>query len=48
MDKSNGIKQHVPPKHIKIAYRGKLLAPQRTLTEQGWQEGHVINAMVFE
>jgi hypothetical protein len=39
--------QHQPPKHIKIAYRGKLLAPQQSLSEQGWQEGDIVNAMVF-
>jgi hypothetical protein len=39
---------HTPPKHIKLAYRGKLLSPHRSLIDQGWQEGHVVNAMIFD
>ncbi|KAL9018283.1 MAG: hypothetical protein Q9185_004386 [Variospora sp. 1 TL-2023] len=32
---------------IKIAYMGKLLKEGESLQEQGWREGHVINALVF-
>lgn len=32
--------------HIRIAYLGKILDDRRTLTDQGWKEGHVVNALV--
>ncbi|KAF2089137.1 hypothetical protein K490DRAFT_55731 [Saccharata proteae CBS 121410] len=35
------------PQPIKIAYLGKLLHPNQTLTQQGWHDGHVVNALVF-
>ncbi|KIW13142.1 hypothetical protein PV08_08329 [Exophiala spinifera] len=31
---------------IRIAYLGKILDDRRTLSEQGWKEGHVIQALV--
>jgi len=36
-----------PPKHIKIAYMGKILKENQTLEAQGWNDGHVINGLVF-
>ncbi|KIW31313.1 uncharacterized protein PV07_02970 [Cladophialophora immunda] len=37
----------VPSKaNIRIAYLGKILDEKLTLVEQGWKEGHVINALV--
>ena len=32
---------------VKIAYLGKVLKEGETLMAQGWQEGHVVNALVF-
>jgi len=32
---------------IKVAYMGKMLVEDKTLDEQGYKEGHVVNAMVF-
>lgn len=32
---------------IKIAYMGKILKDGETLQAQGWREGHVVNALVF-
>lgn len=40
-------KQRSPPQHIKIAYLGKILDEKQSLMAQGWQEGHVLNALVF-
>ncbi|TGO48003.1 hypothetical protein BOTNAR_0498g00100 [Botryotinia narcissicola] len=37
-----------PPKHVKINYMGKLLKESSSLTAQGWQEGHIVNAWVLE
>ncbi|KIW99665.1 uncharacterized protein Z518_11078 [Rhinocladiella mackenziei CBS 650.93] len=37
----------VPSKaKIRIAYLGKILDDKLTLSEQGWKEGHVINALI--
>lgn len=37
----------VPPKaKIKIAYLGKILDDKLTLMDQGWKEGHVVNALI--
>ena len=37
----------VPSKaKIRIAYLGKILDDKLTLIEQGWKEGHVINALI--
>jgi len=33
---------------IRIAYMGKMLKDGQTLKAQGWHEGHVVNALVFE
>ena len=33
---------------IKIAYLGKIFKEGETLQAQGWREGHVINALVFQ
>ncbi|KAF2156046.1 hypothetical protein K461DRAFT_275122 [Myriangium duriaei CBS 260.36] len=35
-------------KKVKLMYLGKILAEDRSLADQGWQPGHVINALVFE
>lgn len=32
---------------VKIAYMGKILKDGETLQSQGWREGHVVNALVF-
>jgi len=32
---------------VKIAYMGKVLKDGETLQAQGWREGHVVNALVF-
>lgn len=34
-------------KKIRIAYMGKMLQETLSLPEQGWQSGHVVNALVF-
>jgi len=36
-----------PPKHIRIAYFGKILKDNQTLGAQGWKDEHVLNALVF-
>ncbi|KAI4130179.1 MAG: hypothetical protein LQ347_003489 [Umbilicaria vellea] len=33
---------------VKIAYLGKILKDGETLQAQGWREGHVVNALVFQ
>ncbi|MCJ1450434.1 hypothetical protein MMC28_000765 [Mycoblastus sanguinarius] len=33
---------------VKIAYMGKILKEGDTLQAQGWREGHVVNALVFD
>jgi len=33
---------------VKIAYLGKILKEGETLLAQGWREGHVVNALVFQ
>lgn len=33
---------------VKIAYLGKILKDGETLHAQGWREGHVVNALVFQ
>lgn len=35
-------------KQIRIAYMGKLLKDKSTLDDQGWQTGHIVNALVFD
>ncbi|WYZ35242.1 hypothetical protein EsH8_I_001518 [Colletotrichum jinshuiense] len=35
-------------KKVRIAYMGKILKENLSLTEQGWKEGHVVNALVFD
>lgn len=34
-------------KRIRIAYMGKMLKENTSLADQGWQTGHVVNALVF-
>ncbi|KAK0743424.1 hypothetical protein B0T18DRAFT_392208 [Schizothecium vesticola] len=34
-------------KSIRIAYMGKILREGSSLTDQGWKQGHVVNALVF-
>ncbi|CAM1507397.1 Fc.00g070380.m01.CDS01 [Cosmosporella sp. VM-42] len=36
-----------PTKKIRIAYMGKILKENSSLTAQGWQTDHVVNALVF-
>ncbi|KAL2267083.1 hypothetical protein VTJ83DRAFT_4360 [Remersonia thermophila] len=36
-----------PEKRIRIAYLGKILQESPSLTSQGWKQGHVVNALVF-
>lgn len=36
-----------PEKKIRLAYMGKMLAENQSLGAQGWQIGHVVNALVF-
>lgn len=31
---------------IKVMYLGKILSEDKTLIDQGWQEGHVVNALI--
>lgn len=33
---------------VRIAYLGKILKDGETLHAQGWREGHVVNALVFQ
>ncbi|GKT51340.1 ubiquitin domain-containing protein DSK2 [Colletotrichum spaethianum] len=35
-------------KKVRIAYMGRILKENLSLTEQGWQESHVVNALVFD
>ncbi|KAL2067053.1 hypothetical protein VTL71DRAFT_1477 [Oculimacula yallundae] len=35
------------PKHLRLAYMGKILSDNKTLQAQGWQEEHVINGYVL-
>ncbi|KAF2842126.1 hypothetical protein M501DRAFT_998376 [Patellaria atrata CBS 101060] len=38
----------LPPKtKIKIAYLGKILHENESLSAQGWREGHVLNTLIF-
>jgi len=39
----------LPPRsRIKFAYLVKILDPATPLAIQGWKEGHVVNALVFQ
>lgn len=33
---------------VRIAYMGKILKEGSSLTAQGWKEGHIVNALVFD
>ena len=33
---------------IRIAYLGRILKENKSLVAQGWHEGHVVNALVFQ
>ncbi|KAL2189933.1 hypothetical protein L209DRAFT_146348 [Thermothelomyces heterothallicus CBS 203.75] len=35
-------------KKIRIAYMGKILHENSSLVDQGWKQGHVVNALVFD
>lgn len=37
-----------PPKRLKLAYMGRLLRPSESLETEGWEEGHVLNALIFD
>lgn len=34
-------------KKIRVAYMGKILKESQSLGSQGWQDGHIVNALVF-
>ncbi|POR39009.1 Ubiquitin domain-containing protein 2 [Tolypocladium paradoxum] len=36
-----------PTKKIRLAYMGKMLKENSSLEAQGWQTGHVVNALIF-
>ncbi|KAI4263611.1 MAG: hypothetical protein L6R42_001246 [Xanthoria sp. 1 TBL-2021] len=38
----------LPKSRIRIAYLGKMLKEGESLQAQGWKEGHVVNALVFQ
>ena len=40
--------QQASGKVVRLMYLGKSLREDKTLLEQGWQRGHVLNAMVVE
>lgn len=40
-----GIPHHT---RLKIGYLGRLLHEHESLAAQGWREGHVVNALVFQ
>ncbi|KAK5120957.1 hypothetical protein LTR85_005741 [Meristemomyces frigidus] len=40
--------EHMSGKSVRLMYLGKSLREDKTLLEQGWQKGHVLNAMVHE
>ncbi|KAI7240321.1 hypothetical protein KC330_g1276 [Hortaea werneckii] len=42
------IQQQIGPKRLRLVYLGRTLMEGKSLEELGWQQGHVINAMVFE
>jgi hypothetical protein len=35
-----------PPKHVQLWYLGRLLNEEQSLLEQGWKEGHMLQAFV--
>lgn len=41
------VKAEVPADKIKIAYMGRVLKPNKGFIGQGWQLGHVVNALVM-
>ena len=43
-----GIQEKIGAKRVRLMYLGKVLDERRTLLEQGWVQGHVVNALVFE
>ena len=42
------IQDQIGARRVRLAYLGKILDETATLEEQGWQHGHVLNALVFE
>jgi len=43
-----GVQDHIGAKRVRLMYMGKVLDERRTILEQGWVQGHVVNALVFE
>lgn len=35
-------------KMVRLAYMGKILKENTSFVDQGWQAGHVINALIFD
>ncbi|KAK3704280.1 hypothetical protein LTR37_013954 [Vermiconidia calcicola] len=42
------VQAQIGKKRLRLMYLGKALNERLTLEENGWQQGHVVNAMVFE
>lgn len=42
------IQEQAGRKRIRLMYLGKTLGERSTLEQSGWQQGHVINALVYE
>lgn len=42
------ISEQAGGKKVKLMYLGKIMAEDRTMSDQGWQPGHVVNALVFD
>lgn len=42
------IMQQIEGRRVRLAYLGKVMDENKTLEEQGWARGHVVNALVFE
>jgi hypothetical protein len=36
-----------PEQQVRISFLGKMLDEKKTLTEEGWKEGFVVNAYIF-
>jgi len=43
-----GIQTQIGNKRVRLMYLGRVFVENKTLEEQGWQKGHVLNALVFE
>lgn len=42
------IQEQIGNKRIRLAYLGKVLDEHKTLEQQNWKQGNVLNALVFE